>query len=80
MPNDPNLPNLNEVLATKHASNKLLHALDFIYRATCAECGCTVMVIAKPGMLAARQLLDRGWSAIGPLTQEKALCPECGLL
>ena len=76
----PSLPDLNEVLATKNASNRLLHALDFTHRATCSECGDTAEVVNQPGMLAARDLLDRGWSAIGPLTQEKALCPECGLL
>ena len=74
------LPDLNEVLAAKRASNQILHALDFIYRATCDECGAIVEITNQPGMLAARKLLDRGWSAIGPLTQEKALCPECGLL
>ena len=80
MPNDPNLPNLNEVLATKHASNKLLHSLRFAYHATCSDCGCTVMVLDEPGMLAARQLLDSGWSAVGSVGEEEALCPECGLL
>ena len=80
MPSNPNLPDLNEVLATKRASNRLLHALDFAHRATCAECGATAEIVNQPGMLAARDLLDLGWSATGPVTEEKALCPECGLL
>lgn len=71
------LPDLREVLQMRETANRVGNALDWQWLATCSACGSTTPIRADGRMLAAHDLLRKGWS---PMGHEKLLCPGCSIL